>query len=333
MMMWITTTTTCFRSILTRRGGLPSLFSFSKPKAAACTITTKAAKLLISGPDASGIVASFSQLLYNHGCGIVDCISESSENDDDERGSQHNRRMFFQRVLFDYSNISVERNVIEEEIKNLSKIFGMQSKLVWGDRRRKMAIFVSKYDHCLWELLLRQQNGELQCDIPIIISNHDKVANIADTFNVPFRVFPITKENKMEQERKQIALMDEHSVDVIVLARYMQVLSPSFCSRFENRIINIHHSFLPAFQGSSPYRRAHERGVKLIGATAHYTTSDLDEGPIIEQDIMRVSHRDDVRDLIRKGRTLERNVLISAVNAFLEDRIIRHQNKCIVFAE
>src|SRR5210317_1486636 len=130
MMMWITTTTTCLRSILTRRGGLPSLFSFSKPKAAACKITTKAAKLLISGPDASGIVASFSQLLYNHGCGIVDCISESSENDDDERGSQHNRRMFFQRVLFDYSNLSVERNVIEEEIMNLSKIFGMQSKLV-----------------------------------------------------------------------------------------------------------------------------------------------------------------------------------------------------------
>ena len=331
MTMWITTTT-CFRSILTTRGGLPLLFSSSKPKASACTITTKAAKLLISGPDASGIVASFSQLLYNHGCGIVDCISESSENDD-ERDSQNNGRMFFQRVLFDYSNISVERNVIEEEIDNLSKIFGMQSKLVWGDRRRKMAIFVSKYDHCLWELLLRQQNGELQCDIPIIISNHDKVANIADTFNVPFRVFPITKENKVEQERKQIALMDEYSVDVIVLARYMQVLSPSFCSRFENRIINIHHSFLPAFQGSSPYRRAHERGVKLIGATAHYTTSDLDEGPIIEQDIMRVSHRDDVRDLIRKGRTLEKTVLISAVNAFLEDRIIRQQNKCIVFAE
>jgi len=147
---------------------------------------------------------------------------------------------------------------------------------------------VSKYDHCLWELLLRQRAGELDCEIAMVISSHEKLRHVADTFDIPYHVFPITKDNKLEQEEKQISLIEQHNVDLLVLARYMQILSPSFCSRFQNQIINIHHSFLPAFHGGSPYHKAHERGVKLVGATAHYATTELDEGPIIEQDIMRV---------------------------------------------
>ncbi len=192
---------------------------------------------------------------------------------------------------------------------------------------------MSKYDHCLWELLLRHRAGEIQCDIPVIISNHEDLRPVAETFNISYHVFPITTESKAEQEQKQMALLHEHNIDLLVFARYMQVATPVFCDTFYNRIINIHHSFLPAFMGRMPYHQAHERGVKLIGATAHYTTSDLDQGPIIEQDITRVSHRDDIQDLIRKGRTLEKNVLVAAVKSHLEDRIIVRGRKCIVFAE
>lgn len=192
---------------------------------------------------------------------------------------------------------------------------------------------MGKYDHCLWELLLRHRAGEIHCDIPVIISNHEDLRPIAETFNIPYHVFPINTETKAKQEPKQMDLLHEHNIDLLVLARYMQILTPAFCDTYQNRIINIHHSFLPAFMGKMPYHRAHERGVKLIGATAHYTTTDLDQGPIIEQDIMRVSHRDDVQDMIRKGRTLEKNVLVAAVKSHLEDRIIVHGRKCIVFAE
>lgn len=300
------------------------------------------ARLLVSGPDAAGIVASFSQLLYGRGCGIVDCTSESSAQDDEsdvvvvKENSvrlKHHGRMFFQRILFDYTDIDVERKVVEGEIESTCRKFGMESHLSWGDERRKVAIFVSKYDHCLWELLLRHRAGELLCDIPLIVSNHENLRPVAETFDIPYRVFPITDETRPHQEREQMKLLRERNIDLVILARYMQVLSPSFCDAYRNRIINIHHSFLPAFTGGRPYHRAHERGVKLVGATAHYATVDLDRGPIVEQDIVRVSHRDDVRDLIRKGRTLEKNVLVSAVRAHLEDRIIVHRNKCIVFAE
>ena len=197
-----------------------------------------------------------------------------------------------------------------------------------------MAIFVSKYDHCLWELLLRHRAGELECNIVYIVSNHDNLRHVANAFGIPYLVFPVNKHNKSELEHQQLELLRENEIDVVVLARYMQILSENFLNEFSpHRIINIHHSFLPAFTGGKPYHRAHERGVKLIGATAHYTTIDLDEGPIIEQDIMRVTHRDDVKDLIRKGRTLEKNVLVSAVKAHLDERVIVHRNKCIVFPE
>ena len=192
---------------------------------------------------------------------------------------------------------------------------------------------ISKYDHCLWELLLRHQAGELDCDISCIVSNHPDLQPIADAFNVPFHLFEINKENKAEVEKEELELLKkQYQVDLVVLARYMQIVSDKFCTAFDKRVINIHHSFLPAFIGGRPYHRAYERGVKLIGATAHYATAVLDEGPIIEQDIIRISHRNSVEDLIRKGRTLEKNVLVTAVKAHLEDRIIVYNNKCVVFA-
>lgn len=200
-----------------------------------------------------------------------------------------------------------------------------------------MAIFVSKYDHCLWELLLRHQASELDCDVVLVLSNHENLRSVAETFDVPYHVFPLrantNNADKLRHEHRELDLLHTYDVDLVVLARYMQVLSPSFCDAYRRRVINIHHSFLPAFAGSTPHRRAHERGVKLIGATAHYATSELDGGPIIEQDVMRVTHRDDVGVLIRKGKALERSVLVSAVKAHLDDRIIVHGNKCIVFGE
>lgn len=207
--------------------------------------------------------------------------------------------------------------------------FGMDSEIRWGDNKKKVAIMVSKYDHCLWELLLRHKANELDCDIAVIVSNHPDLQFIADSFDIPFHVLPVTKENKAEVEKKQLELFEKHNVDLVVLARYMQIISDNFCEAYP--VINIHHSFLPAFIGGKPYHRAHERGVKLIGATAHYATAELDEGPIIEQDIMRISHRDSVSDLIRKGRLLEKNVLVQAVKAHVEDRIIVYNNKCVVF--
>eukprot|EP00546_Thalassionema_frauenfeldii_P010888 CAMPEP_0178926698 /NCGR_PEP_ID=MMETSP0786-20121207/18698_1 /TAXON_ID=186022 /ORGANISM="Thalassionema frauenfeldii, Strain CCMP 1798" /LENGTH=194 /DNA_ID=CAMNT_0020601891 /DNA_START=241 /DNA_END=825 /DNA_ORIENTATION=- len=193
---------------------------------------------------------------------------------------------------------------------------------------------VSKYDHCLWELLLRYREKELDCEIPVVISNHKQLQHVADTFQIPFHYVPISPETKIDQEAEQLKLLQQvYNVDVIVLARYMQVLSSQFLNQFGKKIINIHHSFLPAFSGRRPYHRAFERGVKLIGATAHYTTEKLDDGPIIEQDVIRVSHRDEVGDLIRKGRILERNVLVSALQAHLDDRIIVYGDKCVVFGD
>lgn len=194
---------------------------------------------------------------------------------------------------------------------------------------------VSKYDHCLWELLLRHQAGELDCDMCVVISNHPDLQSIAqDTFHIPYYTIPKTKDDKSKQEEIEMdLLLHKYKVDVVVMARYMQILSPKFIQTFENKIINIHHSFLPAFIGKKPYHGAHERGVKLVGATAHYATEDLDDGPIIEQDILRISHRDTVQDLIQKGKTLEKNVLVQALKAHLDDRVIVYKNKCIVFGE
>mmetsp|Transcript_5405 Transcript_5405/g.10444 ORF Transcript_5405/g.10444 Transcript_5405/m.10444 type:complete len:344 (-) Transcript_5405:193-1224(-) len=280
---------------------------------------TNNAILRVHGPDANGIVAAFSQLLYGHGCGIVDS----------EQHTDHTANLFFQRIHFDYTKMHTDRISLTSGIKEVCERFQMKSELNWGDKRKKVCVMISKYDHCLWELLLRHRAGELDCEIALIISNHPDLQNIADSFNIPFHVFKITKDNKQEVEAQELALLKEQEIDLVVLARYMQIITDDFCAAFP--VINIHHSFLPAFIGGKPYHRAHERGVKLIGATAHYATADLDEGPIIEQDITRISHRDQVDDLIRKGRLLEKSVLVTAVKAHIEDRIIVYNNKCVIF--
>jgi formyltetrahydrofolate deformylase len=198
--------------------------------------------------------------------------------------------------------------------------------------RYKTALFVSKYDHCLYDLLLRQRSGELATDIPLIISNHADLEPVARQFDIPFHHVPITKDTKAEQEARALGLLKEAGVDLVVLARYMQILTDDFLKAFSGQVINIHHSFLPAFMGSKPYHRAFERGVKLIGATAHYATAELDEGPIIEQDVVRCSHRDSVEDLVRKGRDLEKVVLARAVRWHLDDRVLVYDNKTVVFS-
>jgi formyltetrahydrofolate deformylase len=208
----------------------------------------------------------------------------------------------------------------------------MRWQLAYAAQKKRVAIFVSRYEHCLVDLLWRHRAGELPCDVPLIVSNHPDLRATAEHHGVRFELFPITKQNKAEQEARELALLEAERIDLVVLARYMQILSGAFVDRLPGRIINIHHSFLPAFQGGKPYHQASERGVKLIGATAHYATTDLDEGPIIEQDVARTTHRDAIEDLLRKGRDLERTVLARAVRWHLEDRILVYRNKTVVFA-
>jgi len=277
--------------------------------------------LLVSCPDRKGIVAALAQLLYGHGCNILDADQHTDQT----------ASMFFQRIRFDLSELHTDRIALERGISDVAERFDMTWRLAYGATRKRVAIFVSKYEHCLYDLLLRHRAGELACDIALIVSNHPDLAFVGEQFGVPFHVFAIDKTNKAEQERAQEALLDEARIDLVVLARYMQILSAEFTARYEGRIINIHHSFLPAFVGSKPYHRAYERGVKLIGATAHYATSDLDEGPIIEQDVIRASHRDAIDDLVRKGRDLEKVALARAVKWHVEDRILIYANKTVVF--
>ena len=284
-------------------------------------MTSQLATLLVSCPDRKGIVAALAQLLYGHGCNIVDADQHT-----DQPAS-----MFFQRIRFDLRELHTDRVALEHGIRDVAERLDLTWRLSYGGEQKRAALFVSKVDHCLYDLLLRHRAGELACDISMVISNHPDLGPVAAQFGVPFHVFAITPENKAAQEAAQWALLDEARVDLVVLARYMQILSHAFTSRYANRIINIHHSFLPAFIGGKPYHRAHERGVKLLGATAHYATSDLDEGPIIEQDVIRTSHRDSVNDLIRKGRDLEKVALARAVKWHVEDRILVYGNKTVVF--
>jgi len=279
------------------------------------------ATLLVSCPDRKGLVAALAQLLYGHGCNILDADQHT-----DPAAS-----MFFQRIRFDLAELHTDRVGLERGITDVAQRFEMTWRLSYESKRKKVAIFVSKVDHCLYDLILRHRAGELSCDISMIVSNHADLEPVARQFEIPFHLFPIDKSNKVEQEQKQWALMDNAGIDLIVLARYMQILSSDFTARYPNRIINIHHSFLPAFVGSKPYHRAYERGVKLIGATAHYATGELDEGPIIEQDVARASHRDSVDDLVRKGRDMERVALARAVKWHVEDRVLVYANKTVVF--
>jgi len=280
------------------------------------------ATLLVCCPDAKGIVAALAQVLYGHGANILNSNQHTDPIDNH----------FFQRIRFDLTDLHTDRVTLEGGIREVAERFNMDWKLRYASQRKKMAIMVSRYDHCLYDLLLRHRAGELDCEISMLVSNHPDLEPVAVQFGVPYHVFPITKDTKRKQENLEAELFEREGIDLIVLARYMQILTGEFIDRFPARIINIHHSFLPAFIGGKPYHQAYQRGVKLIGATAHYATTDLDEGPIIEQDVIRASHRDSVADLVRKGRDVERTVLARAVRWHLEDRVILQGNKTVVFA-
>jgi formyltetrahydrofolate deformylase len=278
--------------------------------------------MLISCPDRPGIVAAVSQFLYEHGANIV---SSDQYTMDPDGG------MFFIRFEFDLRDLDRELPKLQEDFVRVADRFDMKWHIFRASRKKRIAIFVSKEDHCLLELLWQWQAGDLDAEIALVISNHPDMQQLVESFGIPYHHIPVTPETKAEAERLQLEKVHEGKVDLIVLARYMQIITPRFIEFFPNRIINIHHSFLPAFVGGKPYQQAYDRGVKIIGATAHYVTEELDGGPIIEQDVQRVSHRDDVASLKRIGRNIERTVLARAVKWHLEDRIIVYQNKTVVF--
>jgi formyltetrahydrofolate deformylase len=277
--------------------------------------------LLIDCPDRKGLVAAIADFLYRHDANIL----HADQHQDAEQG------LFLMRVEWDLAGFDLSVEQFKREFAPLAERFQMNWRLELSAERPKVAVFVSKYDHCLVDLLYRQQSGELACDIPLIVSNHPDAQRLAEFYRIPFHIIPVTQNNKAEAEARQLELLRRHYVDLVVLARYMQVLSSEFVAAYPERVINVHHSFLPAFSGARPYHRAFERGVKLIGATSHYVTSELDEGPIIEQDVVRVSHRDQLEDLIQKGRDLEKVVLSRAVRWHIEHRILLYAKKTVVF--
>jgi formyltetrahydrofolate deformylase len=282
--------------------------------------------LLISCPDRKGEVATIADFVFRHGGNIL----HADEHADEESG------LFLMRVEFDPKDFDIDlsqKDVADfsTHFSPIAEAFHMKWRLAQSSQRPRMIILVSKYDHCLVDLLYRHKSGELACDIPLIISNHADNQTIADFYKIPYAMVPVTKDNKSAAEAKIQTLIDEQKPNFLVLARYMQILSNDFVNRYPQRIINIHHSFLPAFVGARPYHQAFERGVKLIGATSHSVTEVLDDGPIIEQDVVRVSHRDTVDDLIRKGRDLEKVVLSRAVRWHVENRVLVYGNKTVVF--
>ncbi len=279
------------------------------------------ATLLITCPDTNSNVAAIADFLYQHNANIL----HADQHQDAENS------LFLMRVEWDLKDFSLDEASFAKAFEVIAKTYKMTWELKFSKDKPRMAIMVSQYDHCLADLLHRYKNNELQCDIPLIISNHLDTQKLAEFYGIPFFHIPVEKDKKKEAEENQFALFDKYQVDFIVLARYMQILSEDFVKRYPQRVINIHHSFLPAFIGARPYHRAFERGVKLIGATSHYVTEVLDEGPIIEQDIDRISHRDQVEDLIQKGRDLERIVLSKAVRWHIENRILIYANKTVIF--
>ncbi len=279
--------------------------------------------LLMHCPDREGIIAIASNFINKRGGNVINL----DQYVDREEG------IFFMRLEWDLTNFTVERKDIKDLIGRIfTQRYGVSFELYFSDEKPRMAIFVSKMSHCLYDLLARYTAGEWDVEIPLIVSNHPDMEVAARRFDIPYFHIPITKESKEEQEAKTLALLAEHRVDFVVLARYMQIISSNFITYYQNNIINIHHSFLPAFVGAKPYHAAHARGVKLIGATSHYVTSDLDAGPIIEQDITRISHRDTVDSLVRKGRDLEKIVLSHAVERHINRKILPYKNKTIIFA-
>ncbi len=277
--------------------------------------------LLISCPDRKGITASVTNFIFQNNGNIV----HADQHIDDQSNT------FFMRVEWILDDFSIPQEKIEEAFGSIAKKFEMQWKLSLKNQKIRVAMFVSKQPHCVYDLLYRHKSGQLVCDIPLVISNHRDVENLAENFGIKFLEFPITQANKESQEKKQMELLNKENIDLIILARYHQILSPAFVKAFPNKIINIHHSFLPAFAGKNPYLQAYEKGVKIIGATSHYVTEELDGGPIIEQDTARISHRNSLDDLVRQGEDLERVVLSRAVRWHLERKILCYGNKTVVF--
>lgn len=280
------------------------------------------ARFLIKCPDQPGIVSAVSQFLYDHGANII----ESDQYTMDPIGGE-----FFIRIEFECDELKEKANLLEADFHSVAEKFNMDWKITYVNEIKNMAVFVSSQPHCLLELLWEWQRGDLMANIAVVISNHETAREMVESFGIPFYHIPANKDIRDQVEEKQKQLLQDYDIDVIALARYMQILTPSFVENYHNRIINIHHSFLPAFVGAKPYERAFERGVKMIGATSHYVTNDLDEGPIIEQDISRVDHRDNVEAMKKVGQSIERSVLARAVKWHLDDRIIVYGNKTIVF--
>jgi len=281
-----------------------------------------AAVILIKTPDQKGLVAKITTFVYEREINILDC----QEHVDLESNT------FFMRLVLDIGSQPTPAQLLEDGFGRLAQQLDLTWSVHYADTAQRVAIMVSKTSHCLYDLLVRAREGELKCDIPLVIGNHPTLAPVAEQFGIPFLHLPVTRETKPEQEKKVRTALEERQIDLVVLARYMQILSPPFVEAFAGRIINIHHAFLPAFQGANPYQRAYARGVKMIGATAHYVTEDLDEGPIIEQDVERVTHQDSPRALQRIGRDIERIVLARAVKAHLEHRIIVSGRRAVVFS-
>jgi formyltetrahydrofolate deformylase len=277
-------------------------------------------RLLISCPDKKGLIAAISSFIAMHDGNILSADQYVSDSG-----------TFFMRLEIEGEGFGLGRDGFAGAFAPLARRHRMEWRVSHTDTPKRMAILVSRYDHCLIDILWRWDSGELDAEIPLVVSNHPDLASRAEIYGIPFHHLPVTKETKAEQEGKVLDLLFEHGVDVVVLARYMQILSPKLVDAYPSGIINIHHSFLPAFAGADPYRRAHDRGVKTIGATAHYVTEELDAGPIIHQDVAHVTHRDTVEDLVRLGREVERRVLARAVRWHLEDRILVDGNRCVVF--
>lgn len=274
-------------------------------------------------PDQAGIITVITGFINENGGNIVYL---------DQYVDRLNG-VFYMRIEWELDNFVIPKEKISDYFNTLyAQRYEMSFHISFSERIQRMAIFVSKMSHCIYDLLARYTAGEWDVEIPLIISNHPDLEIIGKQFNIPFEVFPITKENKAEQEAKEFELLEKYNIDFIVLARYMQVLSEDFINRYTNRIINIHHSFLPAFIGAKPYHQAYERGVKLIGATSHYVTTELDAGPIIEQDIVRITHKDLPQDLVHKGRDLEKIVLSRAVEKHIQRKILTYKNKTIIFS-
>jgi formyltetrahydrofolate deformylase len=279
------------------------------------------ATLLVSCRDRTGLVAALSSFVFQHGGNILDA----------DQHAESASTQFFMRLVWDLAGFDLSRESLRVEIGKLAERFNLNWELTFSDHVPRVVVFATKASHCLYDLLLCQQIGDLGGNIVAVVSNHDALGDVCKHFDVPFVTIAVDKNSKGEAEVSQLALLDSLQADLVVLARYMQILSAGFVSRWPNRIINIHHSFLPAFAGARPYHQAKERGVKVIGATAHYVTAELDQGPIIEQDVRRVSHRDAVEDLMRAGRALEREVLTRAVRLHLQRRVLVSGNRTIVF--